>query len=293
MFQPSGLQKLYPHLNFSRIAPPSVTMHRQPNVVRSTSVHSNKSTVSDTKTEKIEKMPIKEEEKEEITQIERPKEEVVKKKVKVVDPVKIEDDKLEHPKLEEKIEPKKKVARPNRVKTEPKPEPERESQIPVKGERGLQKKYSQEQRKQIYLDRLSRKSVKNAEKEIAKVNEVLESAKHDPTKLKEIEREVKGKLKLINYAKYFAQSNDETTNINAKKEEKLIRNLSKQSERPEVSQTTTEHSESISVRGRGRSRSNPTPKSRDPSPDNVDTSDGEAGRDDDGVSVSDSGSESG
>ena len=102
--------------------------------------------------------------------------------------------------------PQPKRTRPNRAKVLPKPEPERDSVIPVKGEQGLQSKYSLEQRKQIYLTRLSRKSIINAEKEIAKVNEVLEGVDHDVDKLKRVEKEIKGKLKLINYAKYFTQT---------------------------------------------------------------------------------------
>ena len=118
------------------------------------------------------------------------------------------------------------------------PETVRLSQIPVKGERGLQKKYTEEQRKNIYLERLSRKSIKNAEKEIVKVNEVLDSVEHNPDKLREAERDVKNKLKLINYAKYF--TNSAPTNITNVKERELKetnprRRVLKKSAGPEVS----------------------------------------------------------
>lgn len=96
---------------------------------------------------------------------------------------------------------------------EPKvPPPVRASQIPVKGERGLQKKYTTEQRKTMYLNRLSKKSLKNAEKEVAEVNAVLESVDHDPVRLQEKEREIKKSLRLINYAKYFSGDSNITEN---------------------------------------------------------------------------------
>jgi hypothetical protein len=110
-----------------------------------------------------------------------------------------------------KVEEKPKQTRPNRLKPEPKPEPKRATQIPKKGEKGLQSQYTLEQKKQMYLDRLSRKSVKRAEQEVGKINEVLESVEHDPKRLSEEERKIKSRLKLINYAKFFA-----TDNINEK-----------------------------------------------------------------------------
>jgi hypothetical protein len=81
--------------------------------------------------------------------------------------------------------------------------PIRETQIPIKGERGLQKKFSIEQRKKMYVDRLSRKSIRKAEVEIGQVDEILTSVENDKEKLIDREKNVKRELKLINYAKYF------------------------------------------------------------------------------------------
>lgn len=158
-----------------------------------------------------------------------------KKRVKVTEPIEkvIEEPKPEpkpDPKPEPKPEPKR--ARPNRasgrVRDMLKGEPtQRESVVPQLGESGFKPKYTPEQRQAQYLERLSRKSVKNAEKEVAQVLEVLDSVGHDPAKLKEEERLVKKRLSLINTAKYFTTSN----NIQ-KQDEKAL------SEKPEVESKT-------------------------------------------------------
>lgn len=103
--------------------------------------------------------------------------------------------------------PKVRSKRPNREKKAPKPEPVRETVLPKAGEQGLQRRYTAEQRKQMYLDRLSRMSVRKAEAEVAKVNEMLDQFEGDTDKLKEAERQLKGKIKLINRAKFFATNN--------------------------------------------------------------------------------------
>ena len=95
------------------------------------------------------------------------------------------------------------IKRPNRSKPEPKPVPDRDTVLPSKGEKGLQRKYTQEQRKQMYLDRLSRKSIKTAEREVTAVNEVLEKVGNSVEGLKEEEQRLKKGLKLVNYAKFF------------------------------------------------------------------------------------------
>ena len=143
----------------------------------------------------------------------RPKRE---KKVKIVEqPI----EKIAEPEPTPVPEPKK--ARPNRatgrVRDMLKGGPsQRESVAPQDGERGFQQKYSIEQRQAQYLERLSRKSVKNAEKEVSQVLEVLEKVNHDPVKLKEEERAVKKRLSLINTAKYFAVTNINNNEISNK-----------------------------------------------------------------------------
>jgi hypothetical protein len=245
MFQQNTLGKLYPHLNFGRVPNPSVKAQETPNPIRSTSVHSNRSVNSERNHSERETTPTREDSPPVVKNVEPVKKVEKVKKVKVVEPT------PEPPKPIEQSKPI--VKRPNRVKPEPKPEPKRASQVPVKGEQGLQRKYSTEQRKQIYLDRLSRKSVKNAEKEITKVNDVLESVGHDVDKLKEVEREVKGKLKLINYAKYFTGQ----SNINETQKSEPSGDMSKKSQGSKMPTVSNRDTESTSKR-RGRGSRNGT-----------------------------------
>lgn len=291
MFKPNTLNKLYPHLNFGRIPPPSATVSQNPIQQRSTSVHSVKSNTSERNqviTNTPPPTPV-------VTATETPKTEVKEKRVKIrpepienakhIEQVKtIELPKIESPKKAEepiKVEPAQervKVKRPNRAKPEPKPEPVRETQVPVKGERGLQLKYTTEQRKQIYLDRLSRKSIKNAEKEIARVNEVLESVEHNPERLKAAEKEVKQRLRLINYAKYFTEceaSKCKASSINeGATKTKPINDLPKKSERPKVSKKSDDGQHSTPISGSGRGRGGDS--ERDSESDATTSSDSEA-----------------
>lgn len=97
---------------------------------------------------------------------------------------------------------------PKKTKRVTLPEPEtikpiRPSQIPNKGEKGLQKRYSEEQRREMYIQQLSKKSVRRAEAEVAKVQQILESCDHSDVKLKRLESQVKGQLRLISTAKFF------------------------------------------------------------------------------------------
>jgi hypothetical protein len=211
MFQPTPLQKLYPHLNFSRVEPPSRSVSQPPKQVVVTPPVVEKPKVIEKVVEKP--VPVKTE-----PVVEKVVEQPVKvsKKTKVVEkqPVKTE------PEPEPIKVDKPKVPRPNRLKPEPKPEKARESQIPQKGEKGLQAQYTMEQKKAMYLDRLSRKSVKRAEQEVFKINEVLTSVEHNPKLLAEEEKKVKTRLKLINYAKFFAQDNINETEKRTSTKEK-------------------------------------------------------------------------
>jgi hypothetical protein len=67
----------------------------------------------------------------------------------------------------------------------------------------LQKKYTDEQRKEVYLNQLSRKSVKSAEVEVTELDQVLESVGRTRENLDKETKALKQKLKLINRAKYF------------------------------------------------------------------------------------------
>lgn len=203
MFQSTPLQKLYPHLNFSRIEAPSRSNSQTPKMVIEKPLVIEKPKVI----EKVEEKPVP-------VKTEPVIEKVIEKPIKVSKKVKVPEP--EPVKIEPEPEPvkidKPKVPRPNRLKPEPKPEKGRESQIPQKGEKGLQPQYTLEQKKAMYLDRLSRKSVKRAEQEVSKINEVLTAVEHNPKRLEEEERRVKNRLKLINYAKFFASDNiNETT----------------------------------------------------------------------------------
>ena len=55
MFQPNTLSRLYPHLNFGRIPPPSANILQSTIPARSSSVHSNKSVTFETKTPEVVK----------------------------------------------------------------------------------------------------------------------------------------------------------------------------------------------------------------------------------------------
>lgn len=98
------------------------------------------------------------------------------------------------------IDPLPKTEQPSRIEEY---KPLRKTQIPSKGEKGTQPKYTLEQRKQMYLNKLSRKSVKKAEIEVSQVNEVLERNEHSIEEIVKEERELKRKLKLVNTAKFF------------------------------------------------------------------------------------------
>lgn len=197
MFGQNKLAQLYPHLNLSRTMPPAVKAQEPPKPApkpapvekRSISIERPKRQQTPEPPKKREQTP------------EPPKEVVTPRQVKISDPPKEEVRELTPPK--EEVVQKPITKRPNRVKPEPKPAPVRESQVPQKGEKGLQKKYTQDQRRQMYLDRLSRKSVKNAEKEVEAVTQVLEQAGGTEAGLLAAEKAVRGQLRLINYAKYF------------------------------------------------------------------------------------------
>lgn len=130
--------------------------------------------------------------------IDEPKEEIIEKfetpvvedKPQTTEPIKEDtvkentfEVKLNSPKVKPKPKPKPKL------KTTPKPKP------------------TDEDKKQRFMDLLTKKSEKKAMEEIAKVNEVLEKA---PTSelIKKEQKELRQKLKLINKAKLFTLTNN-------------------------------------------------------------------------------------
>jgi hypothetical protein len=202
--QPNVLQKLYPHLRFNQITPQ----------VRSASLPP-KPSIELPSVEEITQKPVEPIQKNEKT----PTEEVIVKESIVSETIKKEDKK---PKEKTKKVKVKSPVKSESPKPQPDPQPVRESQIPIKGEKGLQRKYTSEQRKDMYLNSLSRKSVKKAELEVTKVNQVLESVENSPSKLALAEKELKKSLKLINTAKLFidrSNINDNVTSIPRKENE--------------------------------------------------------------------------
>ena len=193
----TGLQKLYPHLNFSHIQTAVRSRSEPPPVNPPPVIMSRPEPVLEVKTETkpvIEEKPQTPEppkEKSPVKQPEKPKERP-KKSPKPPAVVIVE------PEVETPPPPPKPTGKPK-----PKGKPLRTDPIPKKGERGLQKKYTLEQRKEMYLEQLSKKSVKRAEMEIQKVNEVLSKVEHSPNRLNKEEKEIKRQLKLINTAKFF------------------------------------------------------------------------------------------
>lgn len=82
-------------------------------------------------------------------------------------------------------------------------QPNKKIIYPKKGQRGIQKRISDEERKTAYLDRISRLSVKKAETKMQAMEEVLKENNCDKEELKKTERDLKKKLKLINEAYLF------------------------------------------------------------------------------------------
>lgn len=190
--QQNVLEKLYPHLRFNQIRPANRSLSEPPPVKIELPSVSQKPEITEKIIEAVVNdkppTPKKESPKKPLVEIVHKKE----KKVKITETPMERPRPVEHP--------------------EPLEQPIRTSQIPNKGEKGLQRKYSTEQRKSMYLDKLSRKSVKRAELEVNKVNEVLEKVEHSQTRLKNEERDIKNRLKLINTAKLFLY--DKASNIN-------------------------------------------------------------------------------
>ena len=167
------LQALYPHLNFSRIPAPSQLL-----------VPSFGKRIS----QPVPDVPVSE------------------LAESVPEPESVPESVLEPESVPEPVK-KLVVARPTRQPPVVKPEPKRGSHLPVKGERGIQRKYTAEQKKEMYMNRLSRKSIANADKEVEAVNAVLDEIGHDPIKLAEKEKDIKRQLQLISYSKFFTGTN--------------------------------------------------------------------------------------
>jgi hypothetical protein len=215
MFKPNPIQKLYPNLQFHKIVPTEHTLIQPTKRSNSEPPVQTKPPITEKVTVTKEKTPIKEKKKVEIREPTPPKSPIKEEPVKTPE------------------KPKEKVKRPNRVKPDPKPEPKRKTTIPQKGERGLQQKYSTEQRKDMYLNKLSRKSIKNAEKEINKINEIMEQVDGDHERLLQEEKNLKSRLKLINTAKLFTTDSIESGPTD-KKIENNINNINEISENKEV-----------------------------------------------------------
>ena len=197
--QSRPLQLLYPHLNFSRVSSPPRSTLKLPTVEIPAPVVVTKPEVIVTKPEVIVEI------------IEKPLPERVKKSKPIKIDIDIQEESIpivEPEVIQSPKNVKPKTSRPNRAKPLTKPITERVSQIPTKGERGLQARYTLAQKKEMYLERLSRRSIKNAEKEISKVNEVLDKVQYDSDMLAIEEKDLKGKLRLINTAKYFTTNNN-------------------------------------------------------------------------------------
>ena len=107
----------------------------------------------------------------------------------------------------ETVETAEPVVEPNQI-------PIRLNVVPKKGERGLQRKWTMEQRRQQYLNKLSRKSLKRAEAEVSEVHKVLEESNYDEKKILDEEKRLKGKLKLVDCAKLFLIEEQDDNNIN-------------------------------------------------------------------------------
>jgi len=190
-------QSLYPHLNLTRLAG---RVTEQPRSSLQQALRSN-SSGSQTRSVSIE--PPKPEPKpspkivKKVTIVDEPKVVQPEPVVKAVEP--------EPPKVDSPKPPPKKVR--DKALSVKDMTPIAETVYPVKGQRGLQKRYTEEQRRDIYLSQLSKKSVKKAEEEVGKISQFLETVDFDRAKLKEEEKAIKKRLKLVNRAMFFTGDN--------------------------------------------------------------------------------------
>lgn len=179
--------KLYPNLNFNqKISPATLNITRarsvSPNIRNDTSNSEKNSKVEQIETKKVE---FKIDPPQEIVIPEPPKcnieaktaesEPIVVESVKNVEP----ELPMDAPKIDE---PKPKA----------KPSGKRVSKISI------------DEKRQKYIDRLSRKSVKSAEKEMANVERIIEETKGDVQQMDYCKKELKRQMKLIDVAKFFA-----------------------------------------------------------------------------------------
>jgi len=141
----------------------------------------------------------------------------------IPEPVIIQEPPKEPTPVKRELTPKQErviIKRPNRLPPPEKVIPFREDNRPKKGEHGIQRKYSEEQRRQMYLDRLSRKSIIGAQKEVEEVEAVMETIGNTIEDLEKEEKIIKKKMKLISYAKFFAQGSSKSDDINICPEQK-------------------------------------------------------------------------
>lgn len=241
MFKQNNLAKLYPHLKFGglqqlRERSVSAGRHTPQPIVREKSIERPPKIV------KFADPPAK------IEEIPKPSEILEEKpKIDIVDPpTEIKPSKDLEIKVNDLLQ-----TPPVKLENKGKPKPKRNSVIPKKGERGLQNKYTLEQKREMYLNQLSRKSVKRAEAEVAKVNQMLDECKNDLENLEHEEKKVKGRLRLINVAKYFAGLD----NINAQTSDQKKTTYMSRPSGPTMSGTgDSGHQESNGGNRRGRSR---------------------------------------
>ena len=206
MFQRSALQKLYPHLNLTQNIPRDRSVSPRSNIPLPTQpVYSipREPVIIQKPIEKIEipKLPEPTPSPPPTPIVEKvePVPEPLQQSKSPVKPVKAK--RVRKPKVVDAPVPIKPPSPPPVI-------PKRSSQIPAKGEKGLQNKYTLEQKREMFLNKLSRKSVNRAEKEIQKINEVLNSVEHNETQLKSEELSAKNRLKVINTAKLFLMDNN-------------------------------------------------------------------------------------
>lgn len=174
--------RLYPNLQFNR--------SRSSSSIRTVQIHNQPEQISvvNSVEPKSESKPI-------VVEEEKPKAQTVEQPAEQPVPV-------------DNVKPTEPIEESKPVKRKGKPVPKeavRATVLPQKGERGLQKKYTDEQRRELYLSQLSKKSVKNAEKEVQEVQQVLESIGRSRDSLDNEEKTLKNRIKLINRAKYFAE----------------------------------------------------------------------------------------
>lgn len=135
---------------------------------------------------------------------------VVDEPVPVVDePAPVES--VDEPVVDEPVVVKKRVGRPRMA---PKPKPKSKSKVDVADAKKFGANMTMEARKEAFMNRISKKSVAKADKEVEELHQVLDTVGHSEEQLNKETKELRKKIRLINTSKLFLHhSNIEKSDV--------------------------------------------------------------------------------